>query len=448
MLISAVAAAPPRNPTALGLGLGFVAGSSGLGLAAAPVVLPDLATDFGLAVAQTAWVLSGFSLMLAVMTPVFGRLADRSGATTTLAVGAALGLTGAVVVLLAPTLFTIVVGRLLQGAAAAALSIVAFGIAGYHLEGVGRAQAFGVLTALSSIFLGAGPLIGAATAELLGWRAALAAPVLATFAVLWLARLAPPANTTGRGEIDLTGAALVLAAGAAVTGLLQARATGLSAALAGVAVAVALGATVALAGHVRRRPDGFVPRAVITNRAFVALSAAAATVMSGFLGMSFLGPLLLAEGAERTAVDIGLALLPAAVAAAAVGWLVGWLRPHVGVELLLIALAVGSSLGMAVAGLGHSVAALVVLGVAATTSGFAGAQVALLDHVSELVEEKDRGVALGTFNLVFVTGGALGAAVAGGLVDVSSPATATLGIATLPLLAIPLTSLARWGATR
>ncbi|MCW3014414.1 MAG: hypothetical protein JWO02_1506 [Solirubrobacterales bacterium] len=432
-----------QAPTRLGLLLGFVAGSSGLGLAAAPIVLPELADVVGRDVGQTAWVLSAFSLTLAVMTPVFGRLFDRRGAGGTLAAGAALGLTGATVVLVAPTFTTIVIGRLLQGAAAAALSIVAFGIAGHHHEGASRARALGVLTAVSSLFLGAGPLIGAGIAAVLGWRATLAAPVIATLAVVPLGRLAPPGAGGAPVSLDITGAVLVLATGSAVTGLLQARATGLGAVMTALVAVVAAGAFTALIRHARSHPDGFLPRAAMANRVFMALSGSAAAVMSGFLGMSFLGPLLLPEEGGRTAVDVGLVLLPAALAAAAVAQLVGWLRPRIAVETILVSLAVGTTAGMVAAGLGHRATVLVVLGVAAATSGFAGAQVAVLDRVSELVAPEDRGVALGTFNLIFVTGGALGAALAGGLVDVGSAAAATLGIAALPLLAVPLAAVAR-----
>lgn len=436
------------SPTALGLLLGFVAGSTGLGLAAAPVVLPELADDLGGGVGQTAWILAAFSLALAVMTPVFGRLYDQRGATGTLRAGTLLSVAGTALVLLAPSFPTIVAGRLLQGAAAAALSIVAFAIAGHHLRGAARAHALGVLTAVSSTLLGAGPLIGAGVATSLSWRATLAVPVVATIAVVPLERLAPAVAPGPRIALDLTGAAWVLTTGSAVTGLLQARAVGLDAPLVAFVAVIAIGAAGGLVRHARHHPQGFLPRAAMANRTFVALSCAAAAVMTGFLGMSFLGPLLLSEEGDSSTVAIGLTLLPAALAAAMVAQLVGRLRPRVAVEAILMALAVGASAGMVAAGVGHRLAPVVVLGVAATTSGFAGAQVALLDRVSELVAAEDRGVALGTFNLIFVTGGAFGAAVAGGLVDVVGAATATIAIAALPLLAVPLAATAtRAGAT-
>lgn len=441
-MAAAMTAVVTRSPTRLGLLLGFVAGSSGLGLAAAPVVLPELTDDLGGAIGRTAWVLAAFSLALAVMTPVFGRLTDQRGASGTLGAGSLLGLAGAAAVVLAPTFATVVLGRLLQGASAAALSIVAFGIAGHHLAGADRARALGVLTAMSAMFLGAGPLIGAGIASVLGWRATLAVPVLAVVAVFRLGRLAPPPSGGTPVALDVRGAVLVLAAGSSITALLQARSVGLRPSLVVVLALIAAAAGAALVRHARAYPDGFLPRSAMGNTTFITLSLAAAAVMTGFLGMSFLGPLLLTEAADRSPVSIGLALLPAAFAAAAVAQAVGRLRPRMTVEAIIVALAVGSTAGMVLAGVGHETTAAVVLGVSATTSAFAGAQVALLDRVSELVPPHDRGVALGTFNLIFVTGGALGAALAGGLVDIADAATATLGIAILPLLAVPLAAAA------
>ncbi len=433
-----------RSPVQLGLVLGFVAGCAGLGLAAAPVILPALADDLELEVGQTAWILSAFSLALAVMTPVFGRLADRRGSRGTLAAGTALGVSGALLVLIAPSFPLIVAGRLLQGAGAAALSIVAFGVAGHHLEAAARARALGVLTAVSSLFLGSGPLIGAGVDAAFGWRATLALPVLAALAVGILARLAPSDAAVGAAPLDLTGAALVLTAGSGVTALLQARTTGLNAATVALIAVVTAAAFVVLRGHARRRPEGFLPRAVVSNPLFVALSCAGGAIMTGYLGMAFLAPLLLTpDGHPRTAVQVGVLLLPAAAAAALAAEAVGRLLPRVAVERILVALAGGATTGMLVAGLGHRTTVAIVVGSAAATSGFAGAQVALLDRVSELVPAEDRGVALGTFNLIFVTGGALGAALAGGLTDLRSPSTATLGIAALPLLAVPMATLVR-----
>lgn len=435
--MTAVAARTGPSPTRIGLLLGYVAGTSGLGLAAAPIVSRQLAEELGLATAQTAWVLALFSLALAVTTPVFGRYADLHGGRRVVGIGVCCSLAGSGLVLVAPTLPVLLAGRFLQGTAAAALSIVAFAIPAHLLEGADRAKALGVLTALSALTLGAGPLFGAAAEALAGWRAALMLSLLMIVAAPALARLAAPPLAGARSTLDLTGAGLVLTAGAGGSVLLQARATHLAPLAVAVVALITAASAVALVRHVRRTPEGFLPVVVVRNPVFVRLSLAAGALMGGFLAMGFLAPLLLTEDVSRSSFTVGVILLPAALAAAATAHVVGVLRATVSAERILAGLGVISVTGMLAAGLGGDLPAMVVLGAAAATSGFAGAQVALLDRLAELVPAADRGIAIGVFNLMFVTGGATGAALAGAVVDLASLAAATVACGLFAALSIP-----------
>lgn len=435
--MTAVAARTGPSPTRIGLLLGYVAGTSGLGLAAAPIVGRQLAGELGLATAQTAWVLALFSLALAVMTPLFGRYADLHGGRRVVVIGVCCSMAGTGLVLVAPTLTVLLAGRFLQGTAAAALSIVAFAIPAHLLGGADRAKALGVLTALSALMLGAGPLFGAAAEALAGWRAALILSVLMLVAAPALAHLAAPPLAGARSTLDLTGAGLVLAAGAGGSVLLQARTTQLAPLAVAVVALITSGSAVALVRHVRRTPEGFLPVLVVRNRVFVRLSLAAGALMGGFLAMGFLAPLLLTEDVDRSSLAVGVILLPAALAAAATAHVVGALRATVSAERILVGLGLIAVAGMLAAGFGAGVPALVVLGAAAATCGFAGAQVALLDRLAELVPAADRGIAIGVFNLVFVTGGATGAALAGAVVDLASLAVATVACGLFAALSIP-----------
>lgn len=425
------------DPLRTGLILGYVAGTSGLGLAAAPIVGRQVAADLGVATAQTAWLLALFSLAVGVSTPIWGRLADLYGGRRVIAAATACSLAGTLVVLVAPALPLLLGGRILQGAAAAGLSIVAFSVPAHRLDPAGRARALGVLTAVAALTMGAGPLVGAVAEQLAGWRAALSLSVIMLAAVPALARLAaPPLGDAGRG-VDLAGAALVAGVAIAISALLQVRATGLSAPVAIMLAVLATAGTALLVGHVGRAPEGFLPLAVVRNTAFVALALSAGALMAGFLSMGFLAPLLLTEQAPRGTLEVGALLLPAAACAAATAHAVGVLRVRVPAERILATLGIAVVAGMVAAGLGAGTAALVVLGAAAATSGFAGAQVALLDRIPELVAPADRGVAIGVFNLTFVTVGTAGAALAGAVVDLASLRAATLACAAFAGLAIP-----------
>jgi MFS family permease len=431
-----IATGAPASTRRLSALLGFVAGTSGLSLAGAPVVTRDVVAALDLAPNQQAWIVAAFSLGLAVTTPLFGRLADLLGGREVMAVGAAATIAGCVLVALAGGLGVLICGRLLQGAGTAGLSIAAFAIPGHRLEGAERARVLGSLTALSALLLGAGPLIGAALAEVGGWRATLCGSALMLVALPWLVRLATPPRAGAVRRPDWTGAAWVLLVAGAIAVALQAGTTGMAPVTVALVALAGIGGAAALAWHVARHPDGFLPLRVLADRRVILPSLAAGALMGGYLAMSFLAPLLLTAQGDPDPLRVGVLLLPAAVAAGLVAHAVGT-QDRLGAEAILVVLAVASSAGIAITGAGHAVTALVVLGAAAAACGFAGAQGALLERSAAHAGPGDVGVVTGVFNLIFMLGGAAGSALAGGLVGVASLAATALVVAVLPLLAIP-----------
>jgi MFS family permease len=435
-------AAPPdqksmRSPLALGLMAGFMTATSGLGLSAPPVVLGDLAGDLGLQVRDTAWVLSGYLLAVAVSTPLLGRIADVRGIRPMLRLGALLVVAGGALSVVAPTFVALIAARVVEAAGAAAMSLGGFMLVATCLQGTERAVGLGLLTAESSIALGAGPLIGALVGSALSWRAVVALPALS---ILALPRVlaALPGGVRREGAIDVRGAVLVLAAAGAALALLQARANHLGATVVAALAVGGVGTGIAALVHTRGRPGGFLPHAVVTNRPFVLLAVTAGALFAGYLGMLFMAPLLILANHGWNPVHLGAVMAPGALAAVAASRLTGRLAARLRTHVLLAAVAGLGAVGILLAAVAHAEPAAVVLGLSLAICGFAVAQVAVIDRIPELVPSLTQGVAIGVFNLVFVTGGAVGAALAGGLADAVSLPLATALIVAAPLLALVL----------
>src|SRR5688572_23968356 len=99
--------------------LGLLFGLAGLSTSAVTVALPQLAGEFEVTASTAAWMVSGYTVALAVATPIHGRLADMVGIRVPLCLGVAgLGL-GAAVGALAPTFEVLIVARVVQGIGAA-----------------------------------------------------------------------------------------------------------------------------------------------------------------------------------------------------------------------------------------------------------------------------------------------------------------------------------------
>lgn len=97
--------------------VGLLFGFSAMGSAAVAITLRALAKDLGLTTSGVVWVISLYALLLAVTTPLYGRLADRAGIRGPLVVGVGLMAGGAVTGALAPNFELLLAARLLQGAA-------------------------------------------------------------------------------------------------------------------------------------------------------------------------------------------------------------------------------------------------------------------------------------------------------------------------------------------
>ena len=95
--------------------VGLLFGLAGMGSAAVAVTLPAIAADLGLTTGGASWAISLYALMLAVATAVYGRVADLAGIRLPLLVGVGLMTGGAVLGAFAPTFEVLLGARLLQG---------------------------------------------------------------------------------------------------------------------------------------------------------------------------------------------------------------------------------------------------------------------------------------------------------------------------------------------
>ncbi|MFP5220476.1 MAG: MFS transporter [Actinomycetes bacterium] len=433
------AADPPVGPTGdadagrVALLVGLLFGLAGMGSAAVAIALPALARDLGLSTGGSTWAISLYALMLAVATAVYGRAADLAGIRLPLTVGVALMATGATVGALAPTFEVLLSARLLQGAGAAAVPVLGMAIVSARYEGAVRTVALGRVAGVAAAVSCLGPLAGGVVTDLLGWRAAVALPVLGVlvFPALW--RAVP---TTGTGaRLDLVGAVLVALTAAGLVLLVQSPSSGVAVATAG-ALLLALG-TPAVTAQVRRRPEGFLPVEVITNGTVVRSALAAAAVPAAWFALLIAVPAVLV-GAGWSTLSVGLALVPSAVTGLLAPRLAAPLLGRLGPRRALAVSGAGAAAALAVASAGAAWASapVLVLAVVAVTAAFGLGQPALMEAVGAAVEPAVRGVALGLATLVFLVGGGVGSAVVGGLGEVVGIAPSLLVLAALPVAGV------------
>ncbi|MGW7317428.1 MFS transporter [Streptomyces sp. NPDC054865] len=408
-----VANTAPATPASAGTGpagrpvpallLALMAAPLAAGANAPVLIVPDIAGSLGVPVGAAAQLLTAFGWAVAVATPLLAGLLRHRGTAALLRLSAALVLAGALIVAVSPWLPLTLLGRCAQAAGGAGFVAVAIGLAG-------TARRMGVVSAGFGVLGAAGPLLGKALAETASWRLALALPVVALLAVPAVGRRAAAtraASAPAPGRFDARGAVLLTALVTALVLLATAPLAALGAAL----VAAAL-----LVPHVRRRPEGFVPVALLRKPVFVGSALLALTVSTSYFTVLLTVPRLLADRAGWDAAAVGTGQLLALLAGSALSWplaAVSSRMSRAAVRTVLAATGAASALTAVLADSGPLLLAATAAGVFTATA----ANAVLSTHaVAAAPDAGRRPAAIGLFTLAYQLGGAFGPAAAGLLV--------------------------------
>jgi MFS transporter, DHA2 family, methylenomycin A resistance protein len=385
------------------------------------VALPRVGDGLGTGIGGLQWVVDGYALALASLMLTSGAAGDRYGHRRVVLTGLAVFGAGSLACGLTPDVTVLIAARVVQGVGAALLLPGTLAIIGRAFpDDRARARAIGLWAGVGSLALPAGPLLGGALTDTLGWRAIFLVNVPIVLVALPLsAAVVRESGRRGARRLDvpgmLLGGALLLATTYAV---IEGGRSGAGAPRVLVAVGVAVVALAALAVAERRRgDDAMLPPALLRRPAFDAANTIAGIMNMGTLGTLFVLMLFLQSVQHRTALLAGVAVLPLFAPLAVLATLGGRLTSRIGARLpallgLLVAAAGLALLARAGADAGWSVLlpAFLLWGVGCglLTPAVVAAAVAT-------VPRERAGLASAVNNTARQTGGAIGIAVAGAI---------------------------------
>ncbi|QXJ20037.1 MFS transporter [Actinomadura graeca] len=264
-------------------------------------VLTDTARGLHAGGTARIWLMSSISLGLAAALLALGSLADDHGRRRVFTLGAGALAASSIACAVAPTALVFVIGRIVQGAASAALLAAGLGtVAAVFAPGPRRAHATGVWGAMLGLGIALGPIAAAGTAAAGNWRVWYWLAAAAAVALGAAARTLPESRAARPRGLDLPGVAtLGLGVAALVAAITWGRVGWTRPAVLALfaAAAVLLAAFTAVEGR-RRDPMldlGLFRRAafllsvigaLITGLAVIGVMSYLATVMTIVLGLS------------------------------------------------------------------------------------------------------------------------------------------------------------------
>jgi len=253
-------------------------------------------------------------LPLSALLLLGGALGDRFGRQRLLVGGTVLFALSSVACALAPTLPWLLAARGLQGVGAALLMPNSLAILGGAFSGEARGRAIGVWASAGSITGAAGPVLGGALIDGVGWRSIFLLNIPLAAAAIWLAHrfIANGPRPSTSAPLDLAGAGLAtLALGGLTWGLtLGAGRAGWSTLAMALVAAGSLLFLAFLWLEDRLGDRAMMPLVLFGSRSFIGLSLMTLLLYGALGGLLVLLPYLLIEAAGYSATRAGAALLP------------------------------------------------------------------------------------------------------------------------------------------
>ncbi|ASQ93744.1 MFS transporter [Streptomyces sp. 11-1-2] len=420
-----LAVASPVRIGRLSIGaLGILALALGTLQSVVEPALPQLQRELGVSPSEGALIGNTLLITGAVITPVAGKLGDRFGGKRVLVWLMAVVSAGGLLASLAPDLPVLLLGQILQGVMVGALPL-SFILVRKNLPARASQVAIGLVMALFTGGGMVGTLIAGPLSEELSWHWMFALPTIVIIATtLVLMRLMPhdpPIASDDRidwpGVALLSGTLLVF-----MIGLVRVMGDGLPP-LAVVALILLVAALATAWVTVERRAASpMVDLRMLAKPAMWHSSVLTLVVTTSFGMVAFLLPQMFAipaggYGFGLSTTDIGLLLLPGAIAGAVSDSVGGVVARRFGLRAVLAGGAVvTAATTIALASL-HAAAWQLVVAKALAAIAAGVASTALLTRAAAAVDTGDTGIATSLLVVTRVIGVALGSQVGGAILD-------------------------------
>jgi len=359
------------------------------------VVLPQIRSEFDLTLAQVSWITSGYTLIYAFGTVIYGKLSERFSIRNLLTFGLLVFAIGSFIGLFSQSFAVALLARCIQSAGASAVPAIGLIIPTRYFPQEKRASAMS-MTAVGVALGGVmSPVISGLIVSFADWRW-LFLPSLLLLMLLPLFRRYlqhEEAKNSSSGSFDWLGAlTLAVAVSTLMLGVTN---------QIGYCFAISAVAFIAFVIRIIRAKEPFVQPRLFTNTRYVI--GISITFIVSCIGVSlfFLTPIMLTDVHQLEANWIGFMLVPAALASAILGRKGGKLADAKGsffLYQLAVVLIVSCFILLSFFLMSNLIWVALILMLGNVGQSFM--QIAMSSSVSKTLEKQDVGVGLGLFSMI------------------------------------------------
>lgn len=285
------------------------------------VALPEILSEFSLAPSQGAWVVSGYSIVLAIFTIAYTRLSDYIPIRTLVITGITLFGFASIIGFFAASFEWLLAARLGQSAGAAAIPGLSMVFAGRFVPLHRRGRAMAMIASASSLGFGLGPVAGGIITDYLSWNYLFIVTVFVMAVIPVLFRLLP-SQETSKGSFDVLGGILT---GGAVTSFLLFIST-----LNGLYIGLFALFGFLLLWRIKKITYPFIQPQLLSNRQYRLIVYLSYIGFTLHFALLILMPLMIQQVFGRSATAVGFLIFPGAMLSAVAAVYVGRLIDEYG----------------------------------------------------------------------------------------------------------------------
>jgi DHA2 family metal-tetracycline-proton antiporter-like MFS transporter len=174
-------------------------------------VLPDISKEFHLTIAQVSWLSSAYSLIYAIGTVTYGKLADRFQLKDLLTFGLLIFTIGSLLGLVSHVFWLTLLGRCLQAVGAAAIPAIAIVIPVRYFPSEQRGKAMAMMAIGLALGSALGPIVSSFIVSVAHWRWLFAVPLLILVTLPFYRKYLVDEPKESSGTFDWIGSGLLAA---------------------------------------------------------------------------------------------------------------------------------------------------------------------------------------------------------------------------------------------
>lgn len=362
------------------------------------IALPTITNEFHLQPSQAGWIVTGYIIVYAIGSVMFGKLADKYKLKNLLTVGLLIFAVGSLVGFLAPNFWFVLAGRIMQAMGASVMPATSMIIPTRYFTPETRGRALGVTSSATAFGTAVGPIIAGLVTNFISWHYLFIISLLILLTIPFFRAFLDHEEGKAKNKTDLIGASLL--AGALAFLLLAITQGSLLLAFIGIVFFVLF------LWRIKVAHNPFIQGSLFKNRSFSAgLLVSALSSGIGF-GIPYLTPLLLQGVNGLSPLLSGLVMFPGAVLAAILGRRGGKLADQKGngfvVYTALLCFFIGYGILSIIAG---SSPYLIMIVLIFAYVGQTFIQIALGNMVSRSLPKEQAGVGMGVFMMMnFIAG--------------------------------------------